>query len=101
MTYNKSFSFDFDFPSDGDDEVDGGPTGDEGGDGHHGTALVRVAHWDGHLYVGHVDLVRQVEPLTLGRPGLVTVGEDSPVGAVGHDVLLLAAQQNPGVVDLH
>ena len=77
-----SFRFNFDFPCDGDNEVDSGPAGDEGSDCHHQASLLRVPHRDGHLYVGHVDLVGKVEPVTLRGACLVTVGDDPPVRAV-------------------
>ena len=54
-----------------------------------------------HLDAGHVDLVREVEPLALLQPGLVAEARHAPLAAVPRDVLVRAAQQQPRVADPH
>ena len=79
-----SFGFNFDCPGDGDDEVDGGPACDQGSDGHHQAGLLRVADGDVDLNVGHVDLVRKVEPVALGCAALVAVGGDASIREINY-----------------
>ena len=53
-----------------------------------------------HLNICHIDLVRQIEPVTFLQSSVITVRCDSSLTAVGHQVLILAAEQQPGIVDL-
>ena len=55
------------------DEVDGGSTCDNGGDGNHYTGVLLLANWHPHLYAGHIDVVGQVKPVTGGLASLVAV----------------------------
>ena len=80
----RSVLLQLDLSEHGDDEVDGGAAGHEGGHGHHEAGVLRVPHRNWHLDAGHIDLVRELEPVTPLHPGLVAVGGDASIREINY-----------------